>query len=154
MTLFEESHQKPNATNQFVVLFKSIITCCPLSVCNYAEQMMAAVFSGLKKNPYKYSELLTVFEKMVSLNRGNPFMTNYIHSNLGSFCSSFLGFLEGKWQDSDFILHFAKLFGTILSCTRAELFKQKDFCILSSKLVKIFLEFNSYETRRDIMKLW
>jgi len=152
--LFESSHEIPNSTAQFVAVFGKLVTCCPLNLLNYAEPLIAVIFGAMKKNPYKYSELLSVFEKLASLNRDSEFMRSYMSTNLSNICHLFLGYLDGKWEDSDFLLHFVKLLGTILSYCQGLLLKQPDFEAISVRLLKIYAEFNSYEVRRDILKLW
>lgn len=116
--------------------------------------MINAIFSALKKNPYRYSELLDVFEKIATLNKDSEYMKTYMQQNTGPFCAQFQTYLSGKWQDSDFLSHFLKLLSSILKFKEAELLKQPEFEGLSGQLLQIFQGNNYYENRRDILKFW
>ena len=152
--LFEQCFEISQATPKFCSLFCNIITCCNLNVFNYAESLITSIFLALKKNPYKYSELLTVFDKLASLNKDNLFMRDYMKMNLAGFCSLFCSYLDGKWQDSEFLGHFLKLLSTIYTASKVDLLAQPSFVMISDKLLNIFVEYNSYEARRDIIKFW
>jgi hypothetical protein len=154
IAIFQIAHKVPNATGYFSSLFCKIITCCNLNIYNYAGELIKSIFEVLKDDPFKYSELLSVFEKLMSLNKENMFMREYIASNLQSICSLFNKYLEGKWQNSEFLTHFLKLLATIYSSSKTELLAQPAFAHISEKLLTIFLEYNSYEARRDILKFW
>jgi hypothetical protein len=152
--LFETYKDEQGLLLQFTYLFESIAEICPLDFFNYAEQLLPSIWKAIQSNPYKYSELLSIFEEVLKKNRDSEFMRSYMSTNLSNICHLFLGYLDGKWEDSDFLLHFVKLLGTILSYCQGLLLKQPDFEAISVRLLKIYAEFNSYEVRRDILKLW
>lgn len=153
--MFEHFHEVPNVTHHFVSLFNDIVGCCPLTLYNFAEEgMINAIFTALKKNPYKYSMLLDVFEKIVTLNKASDYMKGYMQQNTGPFCGQFHTYLGGKWQDSDFLSHFLKLLSSILKFKEAQLLKQPEFEGLNTQLLQIFQTNNFYENRRDILKFW
>lgn len=135
-------------------LLNQIVTSCPIMHYNFAEPMIAAVFTAVRKSPYKYAELLTVFEKIATLNQNSDYMREYMSNNLTNICQLLRQWLEGKWEDSEFLQYFLKLLSSMLNFARRELMQKPDFEIISAKLVHIYVEYNCHENRRDILKLW
>ena len=138
---------------EIVNMLEKFCHCCKRSDPSCLDSLLKLCVEFIRKDPYKYCDLFIIIEAVISLfvDQSNIEM---LKNNITFFCDLCSQCLNGKWQDSDFLSYCLKLLATIYSSSKTELLAQPAFAHISEKLLTIFLEYNSYEARRDILKFW
>ena len=155
LQIVQSSVGMPNVANQFIAILSKIADICPLSLYNYAESSISLVFLIFEKEPYKYSELLLALEVICSKNHEHPALRAYFVANLGGLLRKFRALFEdGKWEHTDFFLHFILFYAALHKLCDPELFECEEFLLVSELIARIYDKMNNYEIRRDILKLW
>jgi hypothetical protein len=73
---------------------------------------------------------------------------------MSGFFKLFRGYLEGKWEDSDFVSQLTRLLLSMYTVCGEVMVVDSEFEAISVKIVEIYSAINFYEIRRDILKLW
>lgn len=127
--------------------------CCCKAKSPSLDALLKFAIGKIQENPFRYSDLFVIVEAVIGcmIEQNN---SSFLKENLGFFMGLCSESLNGKWQESEFLSHCLKLLSTIYTASRTELLAQPTFLVISEKLLTIFLEYNSYEARRDIIKFW
>ncbi len=155
LQIVESSISLPNVANQFIAILNKIADICPLSLYNYAEPSISLVFLIFEKEPYKHSELLLALEVICSKNQNHAALKAYFVTNLDGLLRKLRALFEdGKWEHTDFFLHFILFYASLHKLCDPELFESEEFLLVSEMIARIYDKMNNYEIRRDILKLW
>lgn len=138
---------------EIVNMLERFCHCCRRADPACLDELLKLCVEFIRQDPYKYCDLFMIIEVVFSqlVEQGN---SATLANNIAFFCDLCSQCLNGKWQDSDFLPYCLKLLATIYTSSKTELLNQPAFSAISDKLLSIFLEYNSYEARRDILKFW
>lgn len=151
--LLDRHFNDSSCFSELVNLADNFCRCCCKAKAEGLDHLLKFSLNKIQTDPFKFCDLFVIVEAVIGLMVEQE-NTGFLKKNVDFLVQLSFACLNGNWQESDFLSHCLKLLSTIYTASKVDLLAQPSFVMISDKLLNIFVEYNSYEARRDIIKFW